>query len=437
LPPPPVHIPVHSTEQGVDAEEQIPVFIANDQENATQNPYKYRTEPDSYGVIREYSQGKPSITPDEYYSLADVSDSPYLALDPSDSQASANTSRFASPMQKFCSAATSAAQTVFAPFRNISIFRLMTWFYSSSGVKSLAEVNSLVKDVILAPDFETEDFIGFDVKKEYKVMDSYQETSTQGLSPFSFDDSWIKGSVKIPLPCDGVKQREAEAPSLVVEVYYRKILDIIKAALAEPCAEQFHAFPFEASWQPGPDEPKERIYSEIYTGDRWNEEYTDIHKKNQQGPHCDLEPLLIALMIWSDSTLLAQFGNASLWPIYLYIGNQSKYSRSKPSSFAAHHIAYIPKVCCALFVSHRKLLITSIKLDDKIQENYMEAFNKAATAAMLTHLRRELVQAIWMLLMDDEFMHAYIHGFLFRLVDGILRVLFPRFLTYSADYPEK
>jgi len=56
---------------------------------------------------------------------------------------------------------------------------------------------------------------------------------------------------------------------------------------------------------------------------------------------------------------------------------------------------------------------------------------------MLTHLRRELVHAVWLLLMDDELMHAYIHGFLFQLVDGILRVFFPRFLTYSADYPEK
>jgi len=30
-------------------------------------------------------------------------------------------------------------------------------------------------------------------------------------------------------------------------------------------------------------------------------------------------------MLWSDSTHLASFGNASLWPIYLYIGNLSKY----------------------------------------------------------------------------------------------------------------
>jgi hypothetical protein len=52
--PPPVHIPVHCTGQGVDAEEQI---IPDAQEDETQNAYKYCTEPDSYGVIREYSQG--------------------------------------------------------------------------------------------------------------------------------------------------------------------------------------------------------------------------------------------------------------------------------------------------------------------------------------------------------------------------------------------
>src|SRR5258705_11137140 len=81
--------------------------------------------------------------------------------------------------------------------------------------------------------------------------------------------------------------------------------------------------------------------------------------------------------------------------------------------------------------------LISSQLDDRVQEFYLENFGKAATAAMMTHLRRELAHAIWMLLMDDEFMHAYIHGLVFCLVDGILRVFFPRFLTYSADYPEK
>jgi len=205
----------------------------------------------------------------------------------------------------------------------------------------MTELNSLVKDVILAPDFKPEDFVGFSPSKERGVMDSFQES---GPSPFAFDDTWIKGAVEISLPCDGIKQYEAEAPKFSVEVHYRKILDVVKAALSEPAAEKFHVFPFKEFWQPAPGEPEERVYSEIYNGDRWNEEYEKIHATNQKGPHHDLDAFLVALMIWSDSTGLAQFGNAQLWPIYLYLGNQSKYSRAKPSSFAAHHIAYMPKV---------------------------------------------------------------------------------------------
>jgi hypothetical protein len=55
-------------------------------------------------------------------------------------------------------------------------------------------------------------------------------------------------------------------------------------------------------------------------------------------------------MIWmvgtthSDSMHLTSFGNAALWPIYEWFGNQSKYPRGKPTSFAAQHVAYIPKV---------------------------------------------------------------------------------------------
>jgi len=104
------------------------------------------------------------------------------------------------------------------------------------------------------------------------------------------------------------------------------------------------------------------------------------------------------------------------------------------ASCSLHSEGVFGSFTCVIYCAY----IAMVQLDDRIQESYMEAFSgKAATAAMLTHLRRELVQAVWMLLMDDEFMHAYIHGFLFQLADGILRVLFPRFLTYSADYPEK
>jgi hypothetical protein len=191
----------------------------------------YRTDPDSYGVIREYLYGQPSITPDKHYTLTEISDSPYIATDDS-SDSEAKPPTFLSPLQKICQSATSSVQTLFAPFRNVSIYRLMTWFYSSSTTKSIAELNSLVKNVILAPDFKLEDLVGFDTKKEHSVMDSYQESPAEILSPFAFDDTWIKGSVEIPLPCDGVKLSEEMAPKFIIEVYYRKLIDVIQAALS-------------------------------------------------------------------------------------------------------------------------------------------------------------------------------------------------------------
>lgn len=68
---------------------------------------------------------------------------------------------------------------------------------------------------------------------------------------------------------------------------------------------------------------------------------------------------------------------------------------------------------------------------------YREKFGTAATADTLTHLRREVMHAVWRLLLDDDFMEAYTNGIVIRFHDGIERLVFPRFFTYSADYPEK
>ena len=67
----------------------------------------------------------------------------------------------------------------------------------------------------------------------------------------------------------------------------------------------------------------------------------------------------------------------------------------------------------------------------------MKHFGKLATSTMLTHLRRELAHAIWQLLLDEDLLRAYTEGEAMELLDGIMRAMFPRFLFYSADYPEK
>jgi hypothetical protein len=48
------------------------------------------------------------------------------------------------------------------------------------------------------------------------------------------------------------------------------------------------------------------------------------------------------------------------------------------------------------------------------------------------------MHAIWdLLLSDPEFQKAYDHGIVILFPNGILRRVFPRFFSYSADYPER
>lgn len=62
---------------------------------------------------------------------------------------------------------------------------------------------------------------------------------------------------------------------------------------------------------------------------------------------------------------------------------------------------------------------------------------KGPTREFMTHCHREFLHAQWDILLDDEFLEAYQHGIVLMCFDGIERRFYPRFFTYSADYPEK
>jgi hypothetical protein len=83
------------------------------------------------------------------------------------------------------------------------------------------------------------------------------------------------------------------------------------------------------------------------------------------------------------------------------------------------------------------LVLTISQLPDSIQDVYKEIYGTTANSDVLTFLKRELVHAIWSLLINEDFIHAYISGVIVLCADGVERRLFPRFFTYSADYPEK
>jgi len=215
----------------------------------------------------------------------------------------------------------------------------MSWFYGTSKVKSFGMLNTLVQNVILDPDFKPEDCVGFSAEKEARTLDNFKTSNPRSvLCP---DDGWIETSVpvRLPPPKHGSWVSEDEAPIYNVHgLFYRRPLEVIKAALLEKSAERFHFTPFKEYWKPSEDAQPERIFSEIYNSDAFLKEHASIRSQPQD--RCALEAIIAPILLYSDSTHLASFGNSSLWPIYLYLGNQSKYERGKPSAFAAHHLAY-------------------------------------------------------------------------------------------------
>ncbi|OBZ79049.1 hypothetical protein A0H81_01502 [Grifola frondosa] len=112
----------------------------------------------------------------------------------------------------------------------------------------------------------------------------------------------------------------------------------------------FHFVPFKLFWEressDGSDPKRERVYTDIFNSDAMLEADAELRAQPRNpDDDPDIEYAIAPILVWSDATHLASFGSASLWPIYAFFGNLSKYIRAKPRAFAAHHLAYIPKVC--------------------------------------------------------------------------------------------
>jgi hypothetical protein len=208
----------------------------------------------------------------------------------------------------------------------------MTWLWTGSNQKSIQEAVKLV-------DFSKDDIRDFDVKQETDLFDK-----ALASGDLKVRDGWKKVSVDISVPDGKPHASEADAPVFSVPgLYFRPIVEVIKAAVRDAGDRCFHYTPFKQFWKPTADSRPQRVYDEIYSSDAMAEAHTTLHKQPRE-PGCTLERVILSLMWWSDSTHLASFGDASLWPLYLFFGNQSKWLRVKPRSNLCHHVAYFPKV---------------------------------------------------------------------------------------------
>lgn len=227
------------------------------------------------------------------------------------------------------------------PFSNMSTWRIMQWLNSGSSMKSETEANRLVNEVLLVPDFSVEDLRSFNAQRENAKADKADAPSSETSFP-----GFTETGVDIQVPSG----RKDTPPGIfkVPGLYYRDLLAVIREAFAHPLASKYHLSPFRLYHQPPGSDTESRVHGEIYTSDAFIQEHNRVQRialhPNDTG--CTRERVVAALMLWSDSTHLAQFGNAKLWPIYMMMGNLSKYIRSQPNSQACHHLAYIPSVSC-------------------------------------------------------------------------------------------
>jgi hypothetical protein len=137
---------------------------------------------------------------------------------------------------------------------------------------------------------------------------------------------------------------ELEAPG----VYHRSLTSIIRSTFEDDVSKTFHMTPYSQYWKVS-DTKTVQVFSEAYSSPAMLDAYTEVDDLPRE-PDVNLECVVATLMMWLDATHLTNFGDASLWPFYLYFGNQSKYPRGKPALKACHHVAYIPTVCSILIL---------------------------------------------------------------------------------------
>ena len=229
------------------------------------------------------------------------------------------------------------------PFKNDSTFEMVKAFCLGPSSKTTAGMNQLVQ-LFTSGRVTQEELRGFNSVKELRLLDNFAGKSKIAGGPCQ------TGSVKIKMPCMRTNSppfsREKDAPDFEVHgVRYRSLVDLLVSKVQDPTTSgSFIHTPFTEWWCPPGSTTPIWIYGEAYSSNVAVQLSEEIKAIPPPADHPNIESVIVLLMLGSDATHLTNFGTASLWPIYVFFGNMSKYDSSRPSEFPACHLAYLPKV---------------------------------------------------------------------------------------------
>ncbi|KAJ3524924.1 hypothetical protein NMY22_g10792 [Coprinellus aureogranulatus] len=311
----------------------------------------------------------------------------------------------------------------FHPFPNMSSFLLGEWYWSDESGKSWESFQDLLAIV------GSEGFQPHDVREanwsdisQKLASESMGNSNESGSSEEWIDESvlWKTSSVTINVPLNKGMNNSGCHAFTVPGFHHRPLVPLIKEKLESSGGrEYFHTLGHELRWRPGPGKEDVRVYGEMYNCPAFLQAYDELQGSAPE-PNCKRPRHIVGLMFASDSTMLATFGTAKLWPLYMFYANDSKYRRGKASEKLFETVAYF----------------------EKLPDNFKDFFvalsgNDTVPTPLMTHCHRELFHEQWKLLLDEDFIEAYRHGIVVKCFDGIERRFYPRIFTYSVDYPEK
>ena len=233
--------------------------------------------------------------------------------------------------------------TLFGPYPNESSFLLGDWYWNHGAQKSQKSFKELL-DIVSSPIF-TPDNIRHTRWSAINKTLGLADFDDGGEEWEDEDAGWRRSPIAIDIPFH--RQMKSSVGSLrrvVGHLYHRSIVSVIKEKLANPVDNQhFHYEPFELSWRPTLESEETRVHGEIYTSSSFESAHQALQDSPGE-PGCQLPCCVVALMFWSDETLLTSFGKTKLWPVYMFFGNESKYRRCMPSLNLCNHIAYFESV---------------------------------------------------------------------------------------------
>jgi hypothetical protein len=232
------------------------------------------------------------------------------------------------------------SSNTYSPYPNRNAFLLGDWYWNTGVQKSQDNFQSLI-NVVRDPSFspaDVRDVSWKDVNR--KLADDERE---------DIDAGWERTPVTISIPfqlrrsapsdCNAVPQQFT-----IREFYHRNLVSVIKEKISSSIdSDFFHYQPYDLKWQSAAYPDPVNVYGEMYTSEAFMEADRELQCSLQE-PNCTAPCHIVSLMFYSDSTHLTSFGDATLWPLYLYFGNESKYRRSKPSFHLGNHVAYFQKV---------------------------------------------------------------------------------------------